>query len=116
MAAVRQEAAAATPQDAADPAPKPMPKRPTFSPYKGWRAEVWLFLSSFGIAFAVLSWLELANLDALRPILVSKLRGLFAVALGIPFYFIVGREMERPDLQAKSSVPSRPIHAAHRSK
>lgn len=64
-----------------------------FSPYKGWRAEVWLYTSSFGIIFALLSWLELAQLEVLRPILSTKLRGFFALVLGCPFYLFIGREM-----------------------
>ncbi|KAG8459634.1 hypothetical protein KFE25_000990 [Diacronema lutheri] len=66
---------------------------PLIAPYKGWRAEAWLFLSSFGIAFAMLSWLELAQLDVLHPLLTTKLRGLLALLVGTPFYFVVGREM-----------------------
>jgi hypothetical protein len=67
--------------------------RNLFAPYKGWRAETWLFLSSFGIAFALLSWLELAKIKLLEPVLATELRGLVALILGTPFYLFIGRLM-----------------------
>ena len=48
----------------------------------------WLFISAFGIMFAVLSWLQEANI--LPP---ADQFGALAVLCGIPLYWVVARNM-----------------------
>ena len=82
-----------------------MASLPSLSPYTNWRRELWLFLSSFGVCFALLSWAQEAQLlndSFLCPVLddaiehtcrpVPSMKGWFAVLLGLPLYLIVARE------------------------
>ena len=51
---------------------------------------IWLLLSSFGIMFAFLSWLQESNLIAND---VGFYKGLFALILGLVLFFAVPSRM-----------------------
>jgi hypothetical protein len=50
--------------------------------------HVWLYLSSFGIMFAMLSWFQEAGLLASAADL-EWVKGLLAAALGVPVYYFI---------------------------
>tara|TARA_B100001750_G_scaffold107181_1_gene84722 strand:+ start:1172 stop:1351 length:180 start_codon:yes stop_codon:yes gene_type:complete len=52
----------------------------------------WLLLSSFGIMFAILSWLQESNLI---PSDLGFYKGLFALILGLLLFFTVPNRMSR---------------------
>ena len=53
---------------------------------------LWLLLSSFGIMFAILSWLQESNLIAND---LGFYKGLFALILGLLLFFAVPNRMNR---------------------
>ena len=53
------------------------------------RNFVWLFLSSFGIMFAILSWLQESKII---PNDIGSLKGFLAVLFGALLYFFVPRK------------------------
>ena len=52
------------------------------------RKTVWLYLSSFGIMFAVLSWLQESGI---MPTDIGPLKGVAALIAGTILYFTVSR-------------------------
>ena len=52
----------------------------------------WLFISSFGIMFAVLSWFQEAGILPSVSIM-GFWKGLFAVFAGLPLYWLVARNI-----------------------
>ncbi len=52
----------------------------------------WLFISAFGIMFAVFSWLQESNVIPPSEEL-GFWKGVFAVLTGIPLYWFVARNM-----------------------
>lgn len=50
--------------------------------------HVWLYLSSFGIMFAVLSWVQESGLLASASHM-EWVKGLLAAALGVPVYYFI---------------------------
>jgi len=53
---------------------------------------LWLLLSSFGIMFAILSWLQESNLIAND---LGFYKGLFALILGLSLFFAIPNRMNR---------------------
>ncbi len=53
---------------------------------------LWLLLSSFGIMFAILSWLQESNLIAND---LGFYKGLFALISGLSLFFAVPNRMNR---------------------
>ena len=52
---------------------------------KNMRKEVWLFISAFGIMFAVLSWLQESNIIP-SPLEINWLKGFIALITGFLLY------------------------------
>jgi len=53
------------------------------------RNFIWPFLSSFGIMFAILSWLQESHIISKE---IGSLKGLLAVLLGALLYYIIPRK------------------------
>ena len=51
---------------------------------------IWLFLSSFGIMFAILSWLQESGLIAEN---LGPVKGALAIIFGVPLYFFLPRKL-----------------------
>tara|TARA_B100001287_G_scaffold253072_1_gene235472 strand:- start:1259 stop:1450 length:192 start_codon:yes stop_codon:yes gene_type:complete len=49
------------------------------------KKEIWLFISSFGIMFAVLSWMQESNIIA-NVVELASLKGFFALITGFILY------------------------------
>ena len=56
------------------------------------KKEIWLFISAFGIMFAILSWLQEAQIipDANT---LGALKGIFAVITGFLLYFFFRKSL-----------------------
>ena len=50
------------------------------------KKEIWLFISAFGIMFAVFSWLQESSLIP-SPDQLGYLKGVYAVVTGFVLYF-----------------------------
>ena len=55
------------------------------------RKIIWLYLSSFGIMFAIISWLQESGLF---PTEIGALKGITALIAGTILYFIVPRFLD----------------------
>jgi hypothetical protein len=55
--------------------------------------HVWLYISSFGVMFAVLSWFQESGVLASATDLEWK-KGLLAAVLGIPVYFFIALQSD----------------------
>jgi len=51
------------------------------------KKEIWLFLSSFGIMFAIISWIQESNIIP-ETITLGPLKGWIALLFGIILYII----------------------------
>tara|TARA_Y100001934_G_scaffold210894_1_gene249580 strand:+ start:738 stop:905 length:168 start_codon:yes stop_codon:yes gene_type:complete len=51
---------------------------------------IWLFLSSFGIMFAILSWLQESGFIAEN---LGPVKGVLAIIFGVPLYFFLPRKL-----------------------
>ena len=52
---------------------------------------IWLFLSSFGIMFAILSWLQESGLIAEN---LGPVKGVLVIIFGVPLYFFYRENYE----------------------
>ena len=68
---------------------------PKVLPLGTWRFELWLFLSSFGVWFALLSWLQLFPGPPLAFVCDGPNRGFFALLFGSCLYICVARDHGR---------------------
>ena len=50
------------------------------------KKEIWLFISAFGIMFAVFSWLQEANIIASPIFNIGWIKGFFALVTGSILY------------------------------
>ena len=55
------------------------------------RKIIWLYLSSFGIMFAILSWLQESGI---MPTDIGALKGFAALVTGTILYFILPRYLD----------------------
>jgi len=56
------------------------------------KKEVWLFISAFGIMFAVFSWLQESNIIP-NPIYAGWVKGLFALITGFLLYIFFRKSL-----------------------
>ena len=69
---------------------------PRVLPAGTWRFELWLFLSSFGVWFALLSWLQLFSPGPpVTFVCDGPNRGFFALLFGFCLYVCVARDHGR---------------------
>jgi len=59
---------------------------------KNIRKEIWLFISAFGIMFAVLSWLQESNIIP-SPFEINSLKGFIALITGYLLYRLFRKDL-----------------------